>query len=336
MIVLNPKYKSPLSARLVAACYFWNAGVSVSGSDHEGDGVVFVRMWRSLLLGLTILCLTGCANNLDQVTSVYLGYPVGSDPEGRRLGFEGYLRMYPQDKTVDRRTGLTYSQAGRQQLEALYFGETEWPRTIQAYENFLYKYPTSVFADEVTGAVDDMRRVQEALHRIGEAEVLVTSSGGRCWRAWPGIVPYGDLDFGINLVKGLQPSHNDSRIPAGYPRTSEALTRLAQLRCAEVLKSLASEDALPQRHAAINITVWHGVRTETVVRLPLGGGPHRLPGSEAYAPRIWCQIVVSVERLRSRQSPEMDVETIAGLCRVAENNIPSISIVEEGPRFPRY
>lgn len=225
---------------------------------------------------------------------------------------EEYLELSREGKFAGK-----FIEEAHLKLEELYLQKAKDTNTIEAYEKALDlyskgKFKEGRFKDEVLKALqalkDEIKEVEEAAKKVlpKEAKVEVTSISQYPRKP--------EFLISAHLLEGHSADETSPYVQGDYG-THEKLTRLVRLRCATILKSVATGAKLPDA-SAITIKARHGVR-QSYIDMPLSGTD--------VAMTIY-QISISIDEIKKHDWSSIKEEEIMELWKVDENVIPSLQI----------
>jgi len=128
--------------------------------------------------------------------------------------------------------------------------------TIEAYQEFLRRFPSGAEADETRRALQDLKNqlqgVKEAAQKVLPKEVSVDVTSVSRFPRKP------EVCISAHLLEGHSADERSPYVRGNYG-THEKLTRLVRYRCAKIVKSVATAAKLPDA-SEITIQCRHGVR----------------------------------------------------------------------------
>ena len=181
--------------------------------------------------------------------------------------------------------------------------------TISAYGDYLNKYPQGRFAIEVKSIVQEMHNLEKAARRVLPEGTKVDVTNASRDLETPEFV------IAAHLLEGHASDESDPYVRGDYG-THEKLIRFVQLRCAQIVKSVA-KGAVPSSQSVLVIRVRHGVRQSFYG-----------VGGSAVSKTLY-EISIPVRFLRERQVQSMDDVSVMQLWEVRNNIIPELEFGQE-------
>lgn len=220
---------------------------------------------------------------------------------GTEAVFEAFLSLYPKSE---------FSEEARQKIEALRFDKVKVTGTIASYEIFLKNNPNSNFAAEASRNLEvlkkELRNIEEATRKVLPKGASVEVTTLSRYPKEPEFV------IAAHLLEGHSTNEENSSIRGDYG-THEKLTRLVQLRCVKIIKSVA-KNAMPSNKSVLVVRSRHGVR-------------ERKSGRDVATTIYEVSIPTSV--LRDIEISSMDIESVIKLWKVQSDIIPTLEFKPE-------
>ncbi len=231
-----------------------------------------------------------------------------TDPLRARTACWEFLERYPMSEfapEVDRE---------RTQLEREFwkYSKTQTLGTVVAFEDFLEKNPQGRFTGR---AESDLQILKVELSPLEEAARRALPQGMRFSVAKPS----QDRDEPEFMIAA--PLLEEVR---GNYGTHEKLTRLVQLRCAKLIKSIAEEGLLSDPSVLV-IQAWHDIFQSHL---------HRYTGQPKVAMTLY-EVAIPARVLNEENLKSASYVTIMGLWEVRENIIPDLSFGDVELRLSR-
>jgi hypothetical protein len=221
--------------------------------------------------------------------------------ENNIAAYEDFIQRYPQSE---------FGNEARQRLKALYFDKAMATGTIAAYEDFLRENPSGNFAAE---ALRNLQILKTEIRNLEEAARRVLPEGAQIEVTTVSRYPKEpEFVIAAHLLEGHSADEQSPYVRGDYG-THEKLTRLVQLRCANIIKSIA-KDAAPSKEAVLVVRGRHGVRRSN--------SPGGFGGTDV-AMTIF-EVSIPVRVLRDTDVKSMDIESVMKLWKVRSNIIPQL------------
>ncbi|MGB8952030.1 MAG: outer membrane protein assembly factor BamD [Candidatus Aminicenantales bacterium] len=202
-----------------------------------------------------------------------------------------------------------HAEAARARLEELKFEKARLTHTIEAYEEFLKAYPQGLFVEE---AQKRLSLLKEQIRQIELATKKALPAGAKVEVTSVSRFPQKpQFNIAAHLLEGHSADEKSPYVRGDYG-THEKLIRLVQLRCARILKSIATKAQYPEG-SEIVICARHGVRQSYFGAI----------GGADVAMTIY-EIAVPIETLKTKSLASMKLEDIIKLWVVNKNIIPSL------------
>jgi hypothetical protein len=206
-----------------------------------------------------------------------------------------------------------FAGEARSLLEALYFQKAKDTNTITAYEEFLTHYPEGKLCPEARLA---LKNLKNHLKDIEDATRKVLPAEAKVEVASVSRYPHkADFVISAHLLEGRSADDTSPYVRGDYG-THEKLTRLVRYRCAKILKSVFTSANLPDAGKII-IEARHGVR-QTYLGVQFGGTD--------VAMTIY-QISISLEKAKIQNWSLMTEKDIMEIWSTDKNIIPSLRFI---------